>query len=269
MSSQTSTSERPVHIERSGAVATVTLMRPDAMNALDVATKEALLVALEEVSADESVRCVVLTGSGRAFSVGQDLREHITLLQQQPDQVWRTVREHYNPIVALISGMDKPVIASLNGIAAGAGASIAFAADLRYLADSAGFTLSFAGVGLSCDSGASWTLPQLVGVAKAKELMMLGARIDAAEALHLGLATEVVPADDLAAHVGAVASRLAQGPTLALGAIRRAVAHAAGSDLASALTFEADLMDRTGASADHAGAVQAFLAKETPTFTGH
>ncbi len=269
MSPKWSTSERTVRLERSGGVATVTLMRPEAMNALDVATKELLLGSLREVATDASVRCVVLTGSGRAFSVGQDLREHITLLAEQPHEVWRTVREHYNPIVALISSMDKPVIASLNGIAAGAGASIAFAADLRYLADSAGFTLSFAGVGLSCDSGASWTLPQLVGVAKAKELMMLGERIDSAEALRLGLATEVVPAGDLAVHVAAVAGRLAQGPTLALGAIRRAVAHAGGSDLASALAFEADLMDRTGASADHAGAVQAFLAKESPTFTGH
>ncbi len=268
MSPRSSTSGRAVQVHRSGAVSTVTLMRPDAMNALDIATKEALLSALREVATDESVRCVVLTGSGRAFSVGQDLREHIALLQEHPDEVWRTVREHYNPIVALISAMDKPVIASLNGIAAGAGASLAFASDLRYLADSAGFTLSFAGVGLSCDSGASWTLPQLVGVAKAKELMMLGGRIDSAEALRLGLATEVVPDADLTEHVAAVAGRLAQGPTLALGAIRRAVTHASGSDLASALAFEAELMDRTGASADHAGAVQAFLAKQSPTFTG-
>lgn len=269
MSTQSSTSGRPVLVHRSGAVATVTLKRPEAMNALDLATKEALLSALREAATDESVRCVVLTGSGRAFSVGQDLREHVTMLAERPDEVWRTVREHYNPIVAVLSAMDKPVIASLNGIAAGAGASLAFAADFRYVAESAGFTLSFAGVGLSCDSGASWTLPQLVGVAKAKELMMLGGRIDSAEALRLGLATEVVPDAELAEHVAAVAGRLAGGPTLALGAIRRAVAHAGGSDLASALAFEADLMDRTGASADHAGAVQAFLAKESPTFTGH
>lgn len=269
MSPLSSTSDGPVHLERRDGVATVTLMRPDAMNALDVATKEALLSALREVATDDTVRCVVLTGSGRAFSVGQDLREHVTLLHEQPEQVWRTVREHYNPIVAVIVSMDKPVIASLNGIAAGAGASIAFAADLRYLADSAGFTLSFAGVGLSCDSGASWTLPQLVGVAKAKELMMLGGRIDADEALRLGLATQVIADDALAEHVAAVAGRLAQGPTMALGAIRRAVAYASGADMKSALVFEADLMDRTGRSDDHATAVRSFLAKETPTFTGH
>ncbi|MGB3764530.1 MAG: enoyl-CoA hydratase-related protein, partial [Ornithinimicrobium sp.] len=169
-----------VTVRREAAVATVRLERPNAMNALDLATKEALLAALQDVAGDAGVRCVVLTGSGDAFSVGQDLKEHVQLLHDQPEQVWRTVREHYNPIVRLLTEMDKPVIAALNGVAAGAGASFAFAADLRYLADTSGFTLAFAGVGLSCDSGASWTLPRLVGMAKAKELMMLGGRVDAA-----------------------------------------------------------------------------------------
>ncbi|MGB3829588.1 MAG: enoyl-CoA hydratase-related protein [Ornithinimicrobium sp.] len=257
-----------VSVHRSAGVATIRMERPAAMNALDVATKEELLAAVREVAADPQVRCVVLTGSGAAFSVGQDLKEHVTLLHEHPERVWRTVREHYNPIVRAIAEMDKPVIAALNGVAAGAGASLAFAADLRYLADTAGFTLAFAGIGLSCDSGASWFLPRLVGMAKAKEVMMLGGRIGAAEALRLGLATAVVPASDLDEHVGTVAHALAAGPTLALGAIRRAVAFSASADLADSLEHEADLMDRTGSSQDHAGAVASFLAKTTPEFTG-
>lgn len=262
------TRPEPVSVHHEAGVATVRLERPQAMNALDIATKEALLAALTEVAGDPMVRCVVLTGSGDAFSVGQDLKEHVGLLTDHPEQVWRTVREHYNPIVQLLAEMDKPVIAAVNGVAAGAGASFAFAADLRYLADTAGFTLAFAGVGLSCDSGASWTLPRLVGTSKAKELMMLGGRIDADQALSLGLATAVVPAAELDAHVAQIAQRLAAGPTLALGAIRRAVASSASADLAASLEHEAELMDRTGSSQDHAAAVASFLAKRPPEFTG-
>ena len=257
-----------VRVSLDGAVATVALARPGGMNALDIATKESLLHALRGVAADPAVRCVVLTGDGAAFSVGQDLKEHASLLRESPGDVWRTVREHYNPIVELIDGMDKPVVAAVGGVAAGAGASFAFAADLRYLSDTAGFTLAFAGVALSCDSGASWTLPRLIGTAKAKEVMMLGGSIDAAEAWRLGLATEVVPAAELASRVAEVAEALAAGPTLALGAIRRAVSFSAAAPLAQALEHEAELMDRTGSSSDHTAAVTAFLAKETPTFQG-
>lgn len=258
----------PVTVTREQGVGTVRLDRPEAMNALDVATKDALLAALREVAADPAVRCVVLTGSGSSFCVGQDLKEHVTLLAEDPSAVWSTVREHYNPIVQLIATMDKPVLAAVNGVAAGAGAAFAFAADLRYAADTAGFNLAFAGVALSCDSGSSWSLPRLVGTARAKELLLLPRTVPAAEAAALGLVTEVVPAAELAARVGAVASRLAAGPTLAYGAIRRAVTYAAGQPLTEALEHEAGMMDRTGTSADHRAAVAAFLAKQSPEFTG-
>jgi 2-(1,2-epoxy-1,2-dihydrophenyl)acetyl-CoA isomerase len=258
----------PVSVTRAEGVATVRLERPEAMNALDIATKEALVAALREVAADPEVRCVVLTGSGSSFCVGQDLKEHVTLLQQDPAALWSTVREHYNPVVELIATMDKPVVAAVNGIAAGAGAAFAFAADLRYVADTAGFNLAFAGVALSCDSGSSWSLPRLVGVAKAKELLLLPRTVKAAEAAELGLVTEVVPADDLEQRVTEVATQLASGPTLAYGSIRRAVAFSAGHPLAESLTHEAEQMDRTGTSGDHAAAVAAFLAKERPVFTG-
>ncbi len=258
----------PVSVTREGGVATVRFERPDAMNSLDVATKESLLTALQDVAADPGVRCVVLTGSGSSFCVGQDLKEHVTLLREDAAALWSTVREHYNPVVELLATMDKPVVAAVNGIAAGAGAAFAFAADLRYVADTAGFNLAFAGVALSCDSGSSWSLQRLVGVAKAKELLFLPRTVKAAEAAELGLATEVVPAADLEQHVAGVAAGLAAGPTLAYGAMRRAVAFSAGHPLAESLEHEADMMDRTGTSADHAAAVAAFLAKERPVFTG-
>ncbi|MGB5951417.1 MAG: enoyl-CoA hydratase-related protein [Ornithinimicrobium sp.] len=261
-------SEQLVSTTRHGGVATVSLQRPHAKNALDIATKEELLAALREVADDPTVRCVVLSGSGDTFSVGQDLKEHIALIDADPAQVWRTVREHYNPIVELIAGMDKPVIAAVNGMAAGAGASFAFAADLRYVADTAGFTLAFAGVALSCDSGASWSLPRLIGLAKAKELMLLGGRVDAAQALEMGLATEVVAAADLSDHVARIASALADGPTLAFASIRQAITYAASEPLDASLAREAELMDLTGNSEDHQSAVRAFLGKEKPHFSG-
>jgi 2-(1,2-epoxy-1,2-dihydrophenyl)acetyl-CoA isomerase len=258
----------PVLLDVSGGVATVTFNRADAMNALDTPTKELLLSTLQRVAEDVDVRVVVLTGMGRAFCVGQDLREHIGLLQSQDESLWQTVPEHYNPIVELIATMNKPVIAALNGVAAGAGAAFAFAADLRVLADTAGYNLAFAGIALSCDSGSSWSLPRLVGTARAKELLLMPRTVRAEEALALGLATRVVPADELVDVVAELAGTLAAGPTLAYGSIRRAVAYSAGHTLAESLAREGEYMSLTGASEDHAAAVSAFLAKESPVFTG-
>src|SRR3954451_649523 len=228
----------PVLLEVADGVATLILNRPDAMNSLDVATKEALLAALRQVADDPAVRCVVLTGTGRAFCVGQDLKEHVAILQSgATDSLFRTVDEHYNPIVSTLVEMAKPVIAAVNGVAAGAGASLAFACDLRILADTAGFNLAFAGVALSCDTGSSFTLQRLVGPAKAIELLYQPRTIKADEALSLGLATRVVPASLLASEVAALASSLAAGPTVALGAMRRSVAYAAGHTFEESLAF--------------------------------
>ena len=249
-------------------VATVTLNRPEAMNSLDIATKELLLATLREVAEDPAVRCVVLTGTGRAFCVGQDLREHVALLSTQDESLWSTVPKHYNPIVELLSTMNKPVIAAINGVAAGAGASFAFAADLRIIVDTGSFNLAFAGIALSCDSGASWTLPRLIGTARAKELLMFPRTVPAAEALELGMVNRVVSAEELPAVVGELARTLAAGPTLAYGSIRRSVAFSAGHPLSESLAQEAEQMAHTGGSQDHASAVAAFLAKEKPTFQG-
>jgi len=253
----------PVLLDVSDGVATITLNRPDAMNSLDVATKEALLEAVRSVADDPAARCVVLTGTGRAFCVGQDLKQHIEILRSgSTDQLFRTVDEHYNPIVTSLAGMAKPVIAAVNGVAAGAGASLAFACDLRIIADTAGFNLAFAGVALSCDTGSSFTLQRLVGPAKAIELLYQPRTIKADEALALGLATRVVPAADL------LAATLAAGPTVAYGAMRRSVAFAAGHTFEESVAFESSMMTLTGATADHAAAVHAFVSKEKPVFEG-
>ena len=259
----------PVLLEVADGIATITLNRPDAMNSLDVATKEALLAALRRVADDAAVRCVVLTGTGRAFCVGQDLKEHIEILHSAAsDALFRTVDEHYNPIVTTLVGMAKPVIAAVNGVAAGAGASLAFACDLRIVADTAGFNLAFANVALSCDTGSSFTLQRLVGRAKAIELLYFPRTVPADEALTLGLATRVVPVDELAGVVADLAARRAAGPTVALGAMRQSVEYAAGPSVDEAAAFESTQMALTGATADHAAAVAAFIAKQKPVFEG-
>jgi 2-(1,2-epoxy-1,2-dihydrophenyl)acetyl-CoA isomerase len=262
-------SNSPVLVETADGVATITLNRPDAMNSLDLATKVALLDAVSTVAADGAVRCVVLTGSGRAFCVGQDLKEHIAILREGPrEQLFGTVEGHYNPIVTALLTMPKPVIASLNGVAAGAGASLAMACDLRVVGESAGFNLAFAGVALSCDTGASWTLQRLVGRAKALELFYFPRTIPAAEAYELGLATRVVADEALAEATHELAATLAQGPTLAYASMRESVNFAAGHSLAESLAVEAAMMTRTGSSADHEAAVAAFVAKQAPRFEG-
>jgi len=258
----------PVVVTTDQGIATVRFNRPQAMNALNRATKESLLTALRQVAADEEVRCVVLTGTGRAFCVGQDLKEHVSLLEKDPQFLWTTVRDHYNPVAELIATMDKPVVAALNGVAAGAGVAFALAADVRIMSEGAGMNTAFAGIALSCDSGSSWHLPRLVGPARAKELLLRPRTLPAEECLGLGLATEVVPVDRFEERVAEVARELAAGPTKAYGAIRRAVAYSLGHPLHESLVHEAGLMRDTGASEDHGIAVAAFLAKEQPVFRG-
>ncbi len=254
--------------ERSDGVAFVTLRRPDALNSLDDDLKGALRDCLADLSDDSAVRAVVLTGAGRAFCAGQDLREHAGALRSGADRAWETVTEHYAPIVTSLATMPKPVVAAVNGVAAGAGAAFALACDFRIVAGSASFNFAFAAVGLSCDSGTSWLLPRLVGVAKAKELLLLPGTVTAAEALELGLATEVVADDEVLARAGVLAGRLAAGPTVAYGAIRRALAFSAAHPLPESLEHEAALMRLTGATQDHVAAVDSFNRKERPTFRG-
>ena len=259
----------PVQYDVRDGVATIRLDRPDAMNSLDIATKELLRDTVQHAAEDPAARCVVLTGTGRAFCTGQDLKEHIQLLESgSSDELFTTVERHYNPTVLALESMEKPVVAAVNGIAAGAGASLAFACDLRIVSETAGFNLAFANVALSCDTGSSYTLQRLVGPARAMELLYFPRTIKADEALALGLATQVVATDDFDAAVADVAGRLAAGPTLAFGAMRRSVRYAASHTFEEALTLEGQMMNHTGATADHRAAVAAFVAKEKPVFSG-
>ncbi|ATW50367.1 2-cyclohexenylcarbonyl CoA isomerase [Streptomyces peucetius] len=254
-------------------LATITINRPEAMNAMNVDAKVALRDAAQAAAADGAVRAVLLTAAGgKAFCVGQDLKEHVSLLAADREsgsgQTMSTVREHYNPIVRALTGMPKPVVAGVNGVAAGAGLGFALAADYRVVADTAKFTTSFAGVALTADSGVSWTLPRLIGQSRAADLLLFPRSFSAQEALEWGIANKLVPADELAAEAAAVARTLADGPTLAYAALKESMAYGADRSLSEALDKEDELQAKAGASEDHAIAVQAFLAKETPRYLG-
>jgi 2-(1,2-epoxy-1,2-dihydrophenyl)acetyl-CoA isomerase len=275
MSTQPSTpAAAPLLVERDGGVVTVTLNRPDTLNALNVALKEALRDTLAELAADPDCRAVVLAGTGRGFCVGQDLREHVGLLESAragtpATDLMDTVARHYNPIAGLLGTMPKPVVAAVRGTAAGAGAALAFLADFRVGGPGTRFVMAFAGVGLAADTGLSWTLPRLVGLARATELTLLGPTVRAAEADRLGLLTSLEESDEAVLPAArALAARLAAGPTVAYAQIKRELATGAAAGLADALATEADAQSICGATADHHAATAAFVAKRTPTFQG-
>jgi 2-(1,2-epoxy-1,2-dihydrophenyl)acetyl-CoA isomerase len=257
-----------VLVDVSGGVATITLNRPDAYNSLDRSTKEALRDAILDAGSDVSIRALVLTGNGKAFCTGQDLAEHARLLTEDPEATFRTVREHYNPMITALATMPKPVVAAVNGVAAGAGVGLALAADLRIVSDTARFVLAFSGVGLTADSGTSWSLPRLVGSAKASELLMLPAGLDATAIVAAGLAIRAVPFGEVRAAAAELAGQLAAGPTAAYAAIKDSIAYSATHSLADALEHEAVLQNSTGLTADHAEAVAAFNAKRPAVFAG-
>jgi 2-(1,2-epoxy-1,2-dihydrophenyl)acetyl-CoA isomerase len=247
------------------AVATITLDRPEALNALTVPLKTELLAAFRAVGRDRSIRAVVLTGAGRAFCAGQDLKERL-----EPDAAPLAVelRERYNPIIAAMRALDQPIVGAINGVAAGAGASLAFACDVRVAAEGASFVLAFGRIGLVPDSGATWLLPRLVGPAKAAELALLGDVLSAADAERFGLVARVVPADDLAAVARSIAVRLAGLAPVALALTKRALERSWSMDLEAALEEEAFRQGIAGATADHAEGIAAFLEKRPPRFSG-
>jgi len=260
-------SDDQVRYEVDGAVATITLNRPAARNALTTEMKDWLVDVLRRSGSDRAVRAVILTGAGQAFCAGQDLREHAELLKAAGSPL-DTVRVHYNPIITSIATMPKPVIAALPGVAAGAGAAFAFACDFRIAARLASLVMAFSKVGLSADSGASWTLQRLVGIAKAAELLMLAEPLTAEQALAMGLLTRVVDDDALADDVRDFAGRLAAGPTAAFGAIKESLLFASGHGLVASLGKEAEIQARLGETEDHKNATAAFVNKEQPTYRG-
>jgi 2-(1,2-epoxy-1,2-dihydrophenyl)acetyl-CoA isomerase len=248
-----------------GGVLTLTLNRPDALNSFTVEMKEALLAALKDAARDKSVRVVILTGAGRAFSAGQDLKE-----RQGPDasDLGTELRTRYNPIILAMRRLEKPIIGAINGVAAGAGASLALACDIVIASDKATFMEAFGKVGLVPDTGSTWFLPRLVGPARAAEMIFTADSVDAATAERIGLINRVVPADKLMDEANALAARLAQSAPIALALAKRALNRALNSNLEDALEFEAQLQSIAGRSADHQEGVAAFVEKRPPNFKG-
>jgi 2-(1,2-epoxy-1,2-dihydrophenyl)acetyl-CoA isomerase len=247
-----------------GGVRIMTMNRPDVLNAINAQLGEDLLDALRDAEQSSEARCVLLTGAGRGFCAGADLRGHTP----GETSLGGLLRERYNAIILRLRGMGKPVIAAVNGVAAGAGCNLALAADLRVASDHASFIEAFARVGLIPDSGGTWLLPRLVGLGRALEMMLLAEPIDAATAERTGMENRVVPHDDLMGAAMEWATRLAQGPTRAYGLIKRGVLRAAGGDLRDALEYEAYLQEIAGATEDHREGVAAFLAKRPPLYRG-
>ena len=254
-----------LRVEVADSVATLTLDRPDALNSLTVPLKEELLATVRRLARDGDVRAIVLTGAGRAFCAGQDLRER---LEPGAAPLATELRERYNPLILAMRTIDKPIVGAINGIAAGAGASLAFACDIRIAAEGATFLLAFGRVGLVPDSGATWFLPRLVGSAKAAELALVGEPLSAADAERCGLVARVVPADSLMAEARAVAVRLASDAPRAIALTKRALNRSWDASLEDALDYEAYLQGIAGATDDHRDGLAAFVEKRPPRFTG-
>jgi 2-(1,2-epoxy-1,2-dihydrophenyl)acetyl-CoA isomerase len=259
--------EKYITSTMSDGVATVTLDRPDVLNSFNGAMARALQEALASCSTDPAVRAVLLTGTGRGFCAGQDLAEALAPHEEQPD-LGSIVRGTWNPVIRAIRTIEKPVVCAVNGVAAGAGANVAFACDITFAAADATFIQSFARIGLIPDSGGTFILPRIVGLQRAAALTMLAEKINAAQALEYGLIYKVCEPGALLDTARAAAQRLAAMPTRALGLIKRGFNRSLGVDLDAQLDLEADLQHEAGTTADYAEGVRAFVEKRKPRFTG-
>ena len=255
--------QETIRVEHADGVATVTLNRPDSLNALNATMRRELLAALRALGRDDSVRAVILTGEGRGFCSGADLRGGRGELEFR-----RVVTTEYNPLVRALRDLPKPVIAAVNGVAAGAGVSLALACDLVYAAEEARFILAFVKIGLVPDSGSTRALVRALGRHRAAQLIFSGESLPADEARAGGLVNVVVPAAELDDTVRQAAARLAAGPTRALGLAKRLINEAEDATLDQSLATEAALQELAGRTEDHAEGVAAFGDKREPRFVG-
>ena len=247
-----------------GGVATLTLQRPGLSHAL----RGDLLAAVQAVGADESVRAVLITGTGRAFCVGQDLAEHVESLRGNAETSLNVVADEYNPLMVALAALRVPVVVGINGACAGAGLGIALAGDLRIAAAGAKMTTAFIGIGLSSDSALAARLVHSVGASRATHMLLMPEPFTAETAEQWGLVHRVVPAEQVLTEAQALAARLAAGPTAAYRGVKTVLATAATDSLEDTLALEARLQAELGRTADHREAVEAFLAKRAPEFTG-
>jgi len=260
-----------VNVRREGAAATLELNRPETLNAWNAQLGRDLLAAITGVAEDDAVRAVVITGAGRAFSAGADLRDLSGREERTPEghpDVRRVLTERYHPIITTIRTMPKPVVAAVNGPAVGIGLSLALAADLVVAAESAYLLLAFVNIGLVPDGGSSLFIPARVGFARASEMAMLGERIPAAKALDWGLVNRVVADDAFAAEVAALRDRLAAGPTRSYAGSKRQLNHWLYARMEEQLELEADIQQEMAGSPDFAEGVAAFVEKRQPGFGG-
>ena len=257
-----------VTLERRDGELRITLNRPDALNAWDKQLGEDLLAAVREAGADDGVRAVVITGAGRAFSSGADLRAGFDPTPEGHPDVQTALHERYHPIIAGLREMPKPVVARVNGPAVGIGCSLALVCDLIVACESAYFLLAFVNIGLVPDGGSSLLLPERVGLARATEMAMLGQRIPARQALEWGLINRVTADDELDGVVDELAARLAAGPTRAYAGIKRQLNARLFARMAEQLELEASIQQQSAASGDFVEGVQAFLEKRPAAFTG-
>jgi 2-(1,2-epoxy-1,2-dihydrophenyl)acetyl-CoA isomerase len=256
-------------VDRDGSVGTVRMNNPTRLNALSPVMTPELMQALEQLGHDPGVRAIVLTGEGRGFSAGADLTSlQEPYLRGERPQLSLFLKEGYNKLIPLLAQTPKPVIAAINGVVAGAGNSLALACDYRIASDQASFSMAFIRIGLIPDAGSCYFLPRTVGRAKALELALLSEKVDAATALEIGLVNRVVPSDQLMTEALALAARLAQMPTAAIGLTKRIFTEAAGLTLAETMEREAEVQDMAAATDDHLEGVLAFLEKRPAIFTG-
>lgn len=259
----------PLRLERDGALAVITLDRPEVLNAFDEALTSALALATSEVAADAAVRAVVITGAGRGFSAGQDLRDRFLKVVAGEDlQLGNELRRRYHPVIAAIREMRKPVVAAVNGVVAGAGLGIAVACDVRVASSSASFRAAWTRVGLVPDAGSAYFLPRIVGWGRATDMILTGDPVSADEALRIGLVTHVWSDDDFADKWRAYARGLAQGATEAYALSKEGLNAAWDRDFATFLELESSLQDRAGRTSDYAEGVRAFTSKTPAKFEG-